>query len=85
MNSLPTITQQEDPQWDLIKRTIQDSGMNVLVINKIVEGLLKINSAAGYGSIAISVVGGYLQEFKVTTGERPDQMIIREVRQITLS
>lgn len=88
MNSLPTISKSyvspdEDQQWNLIKSAIYDSEMNVAVINKIVEALLKINNAAGYGSINISVVGGYLQEFKVTTGERPDAMIIREIRQVS--
>lgn len=77
MNSLPTIDPSNfDPQWELMKEVVKQSGMNMRVVNDVIEALLQVNASSGYGSINISVVGGMVQEFKVTTGKRSQVNII---------
>lgn len=69
-----------DKQWGIMKDVILQSGIDMYVLNKLISGLMQVNNSSGYGSIYIAMVGGLLQDFKITLGERIEMKIIKEMK-----
>jgi hypothetical protein len=75
MNSLPTID--HEAQWDLLKKALIASNVNLKIVEEIFVALLKISDGGGYGKIYISVLGGLIQEIKVEQTTRLEQFILK--------
>jgi hypothetical protein len=69
--------EQSDSQWDLLKKALIASDINLKIVEEIFVSLLKISDGGGYGKIYISVLGGLVQEIKVEQTTRLEQMIIK--------
>lgn len=82
MNSLPTILQDVPPevieqQWDIFKKMLVASNLNLDTLNEIAGALLRITDSGGYGKLYISVVGGLIQEIRIEQTRRVEKFIIQ--------
>lgn len=66
-------------QWENMKTLCQENMVNMAPVVKLVEIILEIVKEGGYGSIQISILGGLLQEIKITQTKRIQQPIIQDI------
>lgn len=88
MNSLPTIQRVSpdtlEKQWDDIKEILKNTNINMILVSELIGALLQVTDKGGYGTISISIVGGFVQEFKVTQSRRLTENIIQDTEKITI-
>ncbi len=83
MISLPTINPLPpdafDYQWDILKTVVKSTGLNLDVVNEVMDRLLKFNRPTDHGSITIIIVGGQIQGIKTEKQVKINKSILNKL------